>query len=176
MNQNRNMEIKLMLLGLLRAGESHGYRLMEIVDRHIGLSTDLKKPTAYRLLEEMMREGWLIYRDEKKSRRPTRRVYAITSAGRKQFIKLLSRSLERYQPVVYRHDIGLMFVDALSPAEVVRQLRKRLKIINLYRDEYSGSISEHAGSSLLEHQLSHLELDYTYIEKLINHFEEEGVK
>lgn len=176
MNQDVNMEKKLMLLGLLRAGESHGYRLMEMLDRHIGSSTDLKKPTAYRLLEEMMRDGWLIYRDEKEGRRPTRRVFTITSAGRKQFIKLLSRSLERYQPAVYQHDIGLMFVDALSPEEVVRQLRKRLKIINLHREEYSGLISEHAGSSIVEHQLNHLELDCTYIEKLINHFEEEGVK
>ncbi len=165
-----------MLLGLLRAGESHGYRLMEMLDRHIGSSTDLKKPTAYRLLEEMMRDGWLIYRDEKEGRRPTRRVYAITSEGRKQFIKLLSRSLERYQPAVNRHDIGLMFVDALSPDKVVKQLRKRLKIINLHREEYSGLIREHAGSSILEHQLSHIELDCTYIEKLINNFEEEGAK
>ncbi len=176
MNQNRNVEIKLMLLGLLRAGESHGYRLMEIVEQHIGLATDLKKPTAYRLLEEMMREGWLIYREEKEGRRPTRRVYAITSVGREQFIKLLSRSLECYQPAVCRHDIGLMFVDALSAEKVVSQLRKRLKIINRHRQEYAGEISGHAGSSIVEHQLNHLELDCTYIEKLINHFGEEGVK
>ena len=140
-----------MLLGLLRAGESHGYRLMEMLDRHIGSSTDLKKPTAYRLLEEMMRDGWLIYRDEKEGRRPTRRVYAITSEGRKQFIKLLSRSLERYQPAVNRHDIGLMFVDALSPDKVVKQLRKRLEsTANRYKRNAARSIEAYKSNYGIE--------------------------
>ena len=53
------MEKKLLLLGLLRRQEMHGYQLNEFIDNNLALCTDLKKPTAYYLLDQMSKDGWI---------------------------------------------------------------------------------------------------------------------
>ena len=44
-------ERELLLLGLLRRREMHGYQLSEFLDTHLGLFFHLKKATAYNLLD-----------------------------------------------------------------------------------------------------------------------------
>ena len=78
------MERELLLLGLPRFGESHGYHLMEMLDQHLGVFVGLTKPTACRLLDELAREGWLGEREERHGKRPPRKVYTITPAGQEQ--------------------------------------------------------------------------------------------
>ena len=47
------MERELLLLGVLRQGEMHGYQLHDFIERSLAFCTDLKKPTAYFLLDKM---------------------------------------------------------------------------------------------------------------------------
>ena len=47
------MDDKLLLLGILRRQEMHGYQLFEFIDRDLAACTNLKKPTAYYLLNRM---------------------------------------------------------------------------------------------------------------------------
>ena len=150
------MERKLLLLGLLKAGEAHGYHIMEMLDIHAGFSISLKTPTAYRLLDEMMGEDWLTSREEKEGKRPVRKVYALTPEGERQFYSLLRECLGRYQPAEFHHDIGLMFMEAFEPGELAKRLKTRLSIITGFLDSWSGAVNAHGGSSVLEHQLKHL--------------------
>lgn len=53
------MERELLLLGLLRRQDLHGYRLMDFIENNLGACTDLKKPTVYFLLEKMANQGWI---------------------------------------------------------------------------------------------------------------------
>ena len=57
------MERKILLLGLLRQHEMHGYQLNELIDAHIGTSLQFTKPTAYRLLQKMTEYGWITFQD-----------------------------------------------------------------------------------------------------------------
>jgi hypothetical protein len=41
-------------------------------------SVHLAKPTAYRLLNQMEEDGWVMFYEEQESNRPTRRVFFIT--------------------------------------------------------------------------------------------------
>jgi DNA-binding PadR family transcriptional regulator len=161
---------------MLRAGESHGYHIIEMLDKHAGTSIDLKKPTAYRLLEEMLREGWLSSHEEKDGKRPAKRIFSLTPEGEKQFTNLLRLCISQYKPPEFQDDIALMFCEALPPEEVVALLEKRLSTMNETREALSKSIVEHAGSSILDHQMKHIELDIDYIKALVKTITNKGIK
>jgi len=75
------MERKLLLLGMLRDHEMHGYQINEMVDIHLGSSVQLTRPTAYRLLNQMADDGLILFKEEQEGKRPPRRVYSITPQG-----------------------------------------------------------------------------------------------
>ena len=72
------MERKLLLLGLLRQQEMHGYQLYEFVDRYLSTCTDMKKSTAYFLLNKMGQDDWIAEEVSQEGSRPPRRVYRLT--------------------------------------------------------------------------------------------------
>src|SRR6187551_2860295 len=113
------MEKKLLLLGLLRRQEMHGYQLNEFIDNNLSLCTDLKKPTAYYLLDKMAADGWISAANEQEGNRPPRRVYRLTEAGESAFQQLLRQNLAAYAPVNFIGDIGLAFLDWLTPDEAL---------------------------------------------------------
>ncbi len=119
------MERELLLLGLLRAEEMHGYQLNEFIDSHLGSTVHLKKPTAYRLLNQMADDGWVTYRTEQEGNRPPRRIYALTAKGEAAFQRMLRESLARYEPPRFPGNTGLLFLDALSPGEASALLQQR---------------------------------------------------
>jgi DNA-binding PadR family transcriptional regulator len=54
------MERKLLLLGILRQQEMHGYQLFDFIEQGLSTCTNLTKPTAYYLLKQMAEEGWIV--------------------------------------------------------------------------------------------------------------------
>ena len=168
------MERKLLLLGLLRAGDAHGYHIMEMLEIHAGMSISLKMPTAYRLLDEMMQDGWLTSREEKEGKRPARKVYTPTPEGERQFFHILVECLGQYHPAEFHHDISLMFMGELDPEVVTERLKERLSIITDLLENLSEAVKAHGGNFVLAHQLRHLELDHEYIRNLIETFENKG--
>ena len=119
------MERELLLLGLLRSQNMHGYQLHEAIDGHLGMGVQLTKPTAYRLLNSMAEDGWVTSREEQEGNRPPRRVYAIMPQGEVAFQRLLRENLANYQPSDFTCHIGLAFLDELSPEEALPLLHSR---------------------------------------------------
>jgi len=162
------MEKKLLLLGLLRRQEMHGYQLNEFIDNNLSLCTDLKKPTAYYLLDKMAADGWLSAATEQDGNRPPRRVYHLTETGEVVFQRLLHENLAHYNPVNFTGDIGMAFLDWLSPAEALplleaqkQQLMARLKMVS--------TIPPHNGSLQLifSHQTRHLQAELDWLNEVI---------
>ena len=75
------MDRKLLLLGLLRQQEMHGYQLYEFIERELSFCTDLKKPTAYYLLNKMAERGWIVEEQSQEGKRPPRKVFRLTAQG-----------------------------------------------------------------------------------------------
>jgi DNA-binding PadR family transcriptional regulator len=111
------MERELLLLGMLRQKEMHGYRIVEQLEREYSLSSDLKKPTVYFLLGKMADQGWVSRSRERKGKRPPRWVYRITTAGEQQFQRMLRDNLATFWPAVDPGDIGLAFLHVVPPGE-----------------------------------------------------------
>lgn len=119
-------ERALLLLGILRGQSQHGYQINELIERDLAHVTDMKKPTAYALLDRLEQSGSISVHTEREGARPPRKVYAITPAGEARFLELLRANLAEADRVTSAGDVGLMFLDALPRAEGLALLRQRL--------------------------------------------------
>jgi DNA-binding PadR family transcriptional regulator len=167
------MEKKLLLLGLLRRQEMHGYQLNEFIDHNLALCTDLKKATAYYLLDQMARDGWISAETEQEGNRPPRRVYRLTKTGEAAFQRLLRENLSAYVPTNFPDDIGLGFLDWLTPGES-RPLLEKKKAQAAARLGEIKSIQAHEGSLglIFSHQIHHLQSELEWLEHVIAEIEQ----
>jgi DNA-binding PadR family transcriptional regulator len=166
------MERNLLLLGLLRSEEMHGYQLNEFIDSHLDAMVNLKKPTAYRILNKMADDGWVTHREERDGNRPPRRVFAITSDGEDEFQRLLRENLVGFQPVFSPDSVGLLFLRALPPREVVTLLQQRFeKVESALAVAHAHEIDTDAHSILLSHRARHLVTEVEWLAEVIALFE-----
>ena len=163
------MERELLLLGLLRQQDMHGYELHEFINGNMTSLIDLKKPTAYHLLDKMEQRGWLQSHEDEDSSRPTRKVYEITSAGEATFQRLLRENLASYAQTVFSGNIGLAFLDVLSRNEALDLLQQRRTALHSQLTLYE-NVPSHSGSMgfVIEHQLHHLRSEADWLDSLID--------
>ena len=163
------MDRELLLLGLLRQEEMHGYRIVERVEADLRYCTDLKKPTVYFLLGRMEKAGWVARTRSRQGKRPPRWVYHITEAGEAEFQSLLRHNLSTYAPARFAGDVGLAYLQALPPEEAGQRLQVR-------RDLIAGALNDLRQAAprlgpielVLSHQRAHLESELRWLEALIN--------
>jgi DNA-binding PadR family transcriptional regulator len=166
------MDRKLLLLGLLRRQEMHGYQLNEFIEEKMHFCIDLKKPTAYYLLDKLAQEGLVEVEWSREGNRPPRRVYHITAAGEERFFQLLRRNLADHTPAYYPTDIGIAFMDQLPAAEVLDFLQqKRQKILE--RLDGLLTVKGHEGplQYVLDHSVKILQAELDWLEGILEKVE-----
>jgi DNA-binding PadR family transcriptional regulator len=124
------MDRELLILGILRGQKMHGYQLAEFIDHNLSTCTDLKKATAYFILDKLFVAGWIAYQEDQEGKRPPKRIYHITSLGEAAFQRLLRENLASYTQAYFVSDIGLGFLDELKPQEAVTLLEQRRAMLN----------------------------------------------
>ncbi len=129
------MEKKLLILGVLRNQEMHGYQLSEHLYHHVGMAITLKRSNAYKLLNKMEEDGWVNHHEEREGNRPPRRVYDITPEGEAAFQRMLRDSLVAYPTPEFPSLVVLNHLDALSPDEAVSLLGQRREKIEMRLSE-----------------------------------------
>lgn len=119
-------ERALLLLGILRAQSQHGYQVNEFIERNLSRVTDMKKATAYAILDRLSQGGYVSVQSEQAGNRPPRKVYTITLSGEDLFLQLLRENLCSFDSSAIAGDIGLMFLDELPRDDALSCLEKRL--------------------------------------------------
>jgi DNA-binding PadR family transcriptional regulator len=162
------MENELLLLGILRKQDMHGYQLAEFIDHYLSTCTDMKKPTAYFLLDKMTAAGWVTFEQIQEGKRPPRRVYHLMPDGEAAFQQLLRANLATYQAAAFSSDTGLAFLDALSTDEARQLLAQRRQEIEKLRASLQAA-PPHGGtlSWIIEHQLRHLSAEAEWVDELM---------
>jgi DNA-binding PadR family transcriptional regulator len=162
------MERDLVLLGVLRQGAMHGYRIAEIVEKELSSAVELKRSTTYYLLERLAKDGYL-HRDRVPAgKRPTRYVYQLTERGKSRFFELLRQNLEGPNEVRFAGDAGLAFLDELEPSEVATLLARKLSSLEEALEAVRTSPPSQGQSDLLwAHQESFLVQEIAWVEQLI---------
>lgn len=163
------LDRQLLLLGLLRAQEMHGYQLNEFIDEQMNFCVDLKRSTAYYLLDKLCREGYVAEETEREGNRPERKVYRITPSGEDRFQQLLRQNLATYEPPVYAEDIGVIFEHQLSTAESLQLLRARRGAMLSHRAHLEAlhTTLPPSHTAVIEHHLLHLDAELTWLDRLI---------
>ncbi len=163
------MERRLLLLGLLRDQDMHGYQLNEFIDEHLGTTVHLTKPTAYRLLNKMADDGWITYSDEREGNRPPRRVFAITPEGEAAFQQLLRESLADFRPIAFTGNIGILFLHALPPQEALSRLQeRRASVEGILEKVHVHHVHPESSRYMLLHQIRHLTTELEWLDEVIS--------
>jgi DNA-binding PadR family transcriptional regulator len=154
------MDKQLLLLGLLRQRSRHGYEMAEYIERALASCVDLKKPTAYFLLDKMTAAGWLTHRSQ--------RVYQLTAEGEAQFQTLLRDNLAHFSDSTFPGDIGLIFVDALPRSEALALLARRRAAL-LARQAEVQAAPPHPGPVQwsIDHLRRHLQAELDWLDDVI---------
>ena len=162
------MDRKLLLLGLLRMQEMHGYKLNDFLDVFLAVCVDVKKPTAYYLLNKMHQDGWIAVEEQQEGNRPVRRIYSITADGEFAFQELLRDNLGSYSPVQFDGDIGLAFMDALPNEELNCLLSQRRDVLE-QKIAAVDAVPDHPGNFqlMIDHQARHLRAELKWLDDVI---------
>jgi DNA-binding PadR family transcriptional regulator len=165
------MERLLLLLGLLRQEDMHGYQLNEFIERDLAFCTDIKKPTAYYLLDKLAKDGYIAEVEDGggPKGRPPRKTYRITPEGEAYFETLLRENLSSYERQIFPGDIGLAFVDALPRDEARALLAERLSHMQAELEAVRQT-PPHRGALrfVIEHQIRHLQAELGWLHGVLD--------
>lgn len=163
------MHRELLLLGVLRRGNLHGYGINEFIQRDMAFCTDLKKPTAYHLLQKMAEAGWIEERETQDGNRPPRKIYQVTPEGEANFQRLLREQISAHHAAYFDGDIGLAFIEELPVEEAIDLLRQRREKLA----ETQTSLENVRGHStgglqfILEHQKRYLAFEISWLDEVM---------
>lgn len=162
------MEREMLLLGLLRSGEMHGYQLNDYIERTLSFCADVKKATAYFLLDKMEGRGWVTATEQREGNRPPRKVYHLTPSGEAEFQRLLRENLATFSSARSAADIGLAFLGALDPREARQLLQQRRAALSMELDGIRAAPQHGSGVQLLiNHQIHYLDSELRWLDETI---------
>ena len=104
MPRNADLPSNLSLLGLLMVRPQHGYELYQEFNRELGRVWRIGLSQLYAQLKQLEEAGLVTARVEPQSNRPARKVYHLTTPGRKAFLEWL------HQPTPYLSHIRFEFL------------------------------------------------------------------
>lgn len=126
-------EQELLFLGFLIDGPKHGYQLKKMMREISSTFGGLKTNSIYYPLKKMLRYGLINQSTGKEGRRPVRYTYNITSKGREEFNKLLSKNILNIERPYFSLDLSLYFLRHIPKGLRQRYLRIRLRLLNKLR-------------------------------------------
>ena len=101
---------ELIILGLLKEGEKHGYEIKQIIDERMALIAEITSGTVYYTLSKLQREGCVKGKRVKSGNRPEKNIYELTKIGEEKFKELLKQVLFIDERPYYSFDLALYFM------------------------------------------------------------------
>jgi len=125
------------LLGALMSEPRHGYEILQFLESGLGPAWRVSTSQLYALLKRLDHEGLVNSTLETQDTRPSKRVFALTPAGRERFLKWLKSPtdhardlrIEFLAKLYFFHHLGLDEGEALlnSQVAILERLQKRLE-------------------------------------------------
>lgn len=170
-------ERMLLLLGLLKAQSQHGYQINEFIEHNLKRVIDMKRSTAYSLLDRLCEQGYAESSLQQHGNRPPKKVYALTSAGEQAFHQTLQTLLSEEERLTVPFEIALMFLDHLSMPEFHRALQQRLRHVEQHLADLEAMPMHGDGQGVnlsFAHRKALLKAEQTWLEEIIPAYREEG--
>ena len=115
------MDVRTMCLGILSRGDATGYEIKKLFDEGYQHFVDASFGSIYPALNRLTEEGLVSVRSETQEKRPDRKVYSITDAGRVALLAALMKP-----PLEDRHRspfaFAMLFSHLLPQSRVVEMM------------------------------------------------------
>ncbi len=174
------MDHTLLVLGLLKLQDMHGYQLGDLIDRRLKYLTDLKKPTLYHLLGKLEQDGAVTKSASREGNRPERFTYKLTPTGEKQFTELLRHNLQDSHAAYFNDDIGLLFLSEISAPDARAYLEQKRAGVDARIAHVQAAVAAHTPNTPAYHTLRHHELhlhtERVWLDELIAQLKKRAVR
>jgi len=158
--------IELLILGLLKEGHLHGYKLKRRLENIVGYFGTVSYGSLYPMLRKLEERGHVIGTVEEQAS-PHRIVYQITTEGQTRFLELMR------EPSAF-FSLKMLFFQSITPSDrklLLTQQREEWvrKLDDRRRDQerITKRSVDHYRAALLARAIEHLEGDIAWIENLI---------
>ena len=152
------MDVRTICLGILTRGEATGYEIKKLFDEdgyhHF---VEASFGSIYPALNQLTQDGLVEVRAEAQEKRPDRKVYSITQAGRSQFLASLLKPLpeDRHRSafvfaMLFSHLLPQERVSDLLDAYVRQNEEKLAQLDKAARTNPRRAIRDRPGSSHLQ--------------------------
>lgn len=174
------MDHTLLVLGLLKLQDMHGYQLGDLIDRRLKYLTDLKKPTLYHLLGKLESAGLVTRSVSREGNRPERYTYTLTDNGKLRFDELLRQNLQDAHMAYFNDDIGLLFLSEIDAPDARAYLEKKRAAVDARLAEIAHGLAAHAPGTpahfTLRHHQLHLQTERAWLDELLAQLEQDAVR
>lgn len=120
------MDIKTLCLGILSLGEATGYEIKKMVaEGSFSFFSEASYGSIYPALNKLMEEGLVTCRELPQDKRPDKKVYALTEAGRQELTKSLRKDPH---PDKNRSEFlaAILFAESVAPERIHRMIEDRI--------------------------------------------------
>lgn len=119
------MDIRTLCLGLLTRQEATGYDIKKVFEAELSYFYEASFGSIYPALTKLTEEGLLTCTEQPQDKRPDKKIYRITPAGRLVFLDALKQQPGRDH---VRSDFlaTVLFADLLSPRQIAELIDARL--------------------------------------------------
>ena len=121
------MDLRLVVMGLLMKGPTHGYDLKQTLERELSPFLEVSSAPLYYTLKKLEQEGLVTKWSAVSGRRPTKYVYSLTAKGQETIKELLLKNITYVRQPSFNLDFSLYFLNFLAPQDVVETLKGRLR-------------------------------------------------
>ncbi len=163
-------ERMLLLLGLLKAQSQHGYQINEFIEHNLKKMVDMKRSTAYSLLDRLCEQGYAESSTQQHGTRPPKKVYVLTARGEEAFQDTLQTLLTGSDSFTVPFEIALMFLDQLPEDEIHAALQERLLHVEQSLNELDAAPvhKQVRGVDLaIAHRKALLRAEHTWLDEII---------
>lgn len=114
------MDVKTLCLGVLTEGDKTGYEIKQRFEEAFAHFFGAGYGSIYPALAELTRKNLVTCRSVEQDKRPDKKVYSLTAAGRRALVDELSETAPRHK--VRSEFLVLMYFAHLLPVERVRRI------------------------------------------------------
>jgi DNA-binding PadR family transcriptional regulator len=173
--------LALAVMVLLYERPMHPYEMVSVMrERGKHESIKLRYSSLYTVVEALEREGLISPLETvREGRRPERTVYALTEAGRIEFLSWLRELLREPVKEYTQFAAGLSFVAALPPAEAAALLEERARLLKVEVERMRSrmdAVMESGVARLFlvesEHELVLREAELEWVRRLVREIED----
>jgi DNA-binding PadR family transcriptional regulator len=170
------------VLGLLCESPLYGYTIEKIIDeRGMRHWTDIGFSSIYYVLKRLEHRGLITSSCEQQEKRPSRRVYTITKAGRDLMSEKVRSLLAGPRRIASPFDLGIRYNQLLPREETIACLEERVAALDRSIHALRAHQKKHRENrrpyfvlALSDRALAHLATEKAWVEKFIREVQIHG--